>query len=179
MLSCFFLKENLICPNYIFPHCILISLIHCVLLSKEILLMPKITPHNTKNALQFLNIIKKHICLWQSKSLTMLRIFIAKWISRDNSNADHTWSEMMKNTSMTQLQSQILLITISNQLLRLLSQKIKFSNKFFRRFLSTKNNDSFIIIATNKEEIYKTISSLNINKSCGPNTTPNKILQLV
>ena len=57
--------------------------------------------------------------------------------------------------------------------------KIKFSNKSFRRFLSTKNNDSFIIIAINKEEIYKTISSLNINKSCGPNTIPNKILHLV
>ena len=126
MLSSFFLKENLICPNYIFPYYILVSLIHCVLLSKEIMLMPKITPHNTKNALQFLNIIKKYICLWQSKSLTTLRIFIAKWISSDHSNADHTWSEMIKNTSMTQLQLQILLITISNQLLRLLSQKSSF-----------------------------------------------------
>ena len=57
--------------------------------------------------------------------------------------------------------------------------KIKFSNKSFRRFLSTKSNDSFITIATNKEEIYKIISSLNINKSCGPNSIPTKILHLV
>ena len=57
--------------------------------------------------------------------------------------------------------------------------KIKFSNKFFRRFLSTKSNDSFIITATNKEEICKIISSLNINKSCGPNSIPTKILHLV
>ena len=57
--------------------------------------------------------------------------------------------------------------------------KIKFSNKSFRSFLSTKNNDSFIIIVTNKKEICKVISSLNINKSCGPISIPNKILYLV
>ena len=57
--------------------------------------------------------------------------------------------------------------------------KIKFSNKSFRSFLSSKNNNSFIITATNKEEICKIISSLNINKSCGPNSTPTKILHLV
>ena len=56
--------------------------------------------------------------------------------------------------------------------------KIKFSNKSFRRILSTKNNDTFIITATNKEEICKIISSLNINKSCGPNSIPTKILHL-
>ena len=47
-----------------------------------------------------------------------------------------------------------------------LQSKIKVSNKSFRSFLSTKNNDSFIITTTNKEQIYKVISSLNINKSC-------------
>ena len=57
--------------------------------------------------------------------------------------------------------------------------KIKFSNKSFRSFLSTKNNDSFVITATNKGEICKTISSLNINTSCGPNSIPTKILHLV
>ena len=53
--------------------------------------------------------------------------------------------------------------------------KINFSNKSFRRFLSTETNDSFIITATNKEEIYKITSSLNINKSCGPNNIPTKL----
>ena len=57
--------------------------------------------------------------------------------------------------------------------------KIKFSNKSFKSFLSTKNNDSFIITTTNKEEICKVISSLNINKSCGPNSIPTKILHFV
>ena len=83
---------------------------------------------------------------------------------------------MMKNTSMTQSQSQIFSTTFSHQKVQ---SKIKFSNKYFRNFLSTKNNDSFIITATNKEEICKVISSLNINKSCGPNSIPTKILYLV
>ena len=58
-----------------------------MLLSKEILLIPKITPQNAKNALQFLNIYKKHFCLQQGKSLTTLSIFIVKGISGNNSNA--------------------------------------------------------------------------------------------
>ena len=57
--------------------------------------------------------------------------------------------------------------------------KIKFSNKSFRSFLSTKNNDFFIITATNKEEICKVISSININKACGPNSVLTKTLHLV
>ena len=58
--------------------------------------------------------------------------------------------------------------------------KIKFLNKSFRSFLSTKSNDSFIIIAKNKADICKAvISSLNINKSCGPNSIPTKILHFV
>ena len=63
---------------------------------------------------------------------------------------------------MTQLQSQIL-----------------FLNKSFRSFLSTTNNDSFIITAINKAEICKIISSLNINISCGPNSISTKIAHLV
>ena len=45
--------------------------------------------------------------------------------------------------------------------------------------MSSKNNDSFIITSTNKEEIYKIKSSLNTNKSCGPNSIPTKILHLL
>ena len=50
---------------------------------------------------------------------------------------------------------------------------------FKKRFLSTKNNDSFMITATNKEQIYKIKSSFNVNKSCGPNSNPSTILHLV
>ena len=55
--------------------------------------------------------------------------------------------------------------------------KIKFSSKLFKEFLSSETNDSFLITSTNKEEIYKIITSLNSNKSCGPNSIPTKVLQ--
>ena len=42
--------------------------------------------------------------------------------------------------------------------------KIKFSNKSLRSFSSTKNYDSFLITATNKEENSKITSSLNIQE---------------
>ena len=54
--------------------------------------------------------------------------------------------------------------------------KIKFSNKSFKKFLSSEINDSFLITSTNKEEIYKIITSLNSNKSCGPNSILTKVL---
>ena len=86
---------------------------------------------------------------------------------------------MTKNTSMTQSQLQILSITFSHQLLRLFSQKLSFQTDPSEAFYQQKNNDSFIITATNKEEICKVISSLNINKSFWPNSIPTKILHLV
>ena len=58
--------------------------------------------------------------------------------------------------------------------------KIKFSSKSFRSFSSTENNDSFIITTpTNKKDIFKIISTLNIDKFYGPNSIPTKILHLV
>ena len=55
--------------------------------------------------------------------------------------------------------------------------KIKFYNPL-EVFYHQKNNNSFIITATNKEEICK-IVSLSINKACGPNSILTKILHLV
>ena len=56
------------------------------------------------------------------------------------------------------------LITITNtfnkfftSIAETVQSKVKFSNKSFKSFLSTKNNDSFLITATNKEEICKII----------------------
>ena len=79
---------------------------------------------------------------------------------------------------MTQSQSQILLTTFSHQLLSLFSQKSNFQTNSFKSFFLTKNNDFFIITATNIEEIYKIISSLNINKICEPNGISSNILGL-
>ena len=72
-------------PNYIFPHYILFLFLHCILPSKEILLIHKITAQMAKNTLQFL---KKHICMQQGESLPTLGMIIVKKISNNNSNAD-------------------------------------------------------------------------------------------
>ena len=45
--------------------------------------------------------------------------------------------------------------------------------------MSSEISDSFLITSTNKEEIYKVISSLKSNKSCGPNSIPTKVLHLL
>ena len=57
--------------------------------------------------------------------------------------------------------------------------KVKFSYKSFKNFLLSEISDSFLITSTNKEEIYKVISSLKSNKSCGPNSIPTKVLHLL
>ena len=74
----FFPKENLIRRSYIFPHYVRILFIHSILLSKELLHIPQITPQNAKNTSQFLNIFKKDFRLWRDKRLTTLGILITK-----------------------------------------------------------------------------------------------------
>ena len=49
----------------------------------------------------------------------------------------------------------------STSIAETVKSKLKFSNKSFRRFLLTDNNNSFVITATNKEKIYK-ITSFSI-----------------
>ena len=70
---------------------------------------------------------------------------------------------------MIQSQSQILSITSSHQLLRLFSQESSFQTNHLEVFYQQKSTTFFVITPTNKEEICKIIS-LNINKSCVPNT---------
>ena len=48
MRKSFFPKKNMIHPHYTYPHKIHILFSHCILLSKEILPIPKITPQNAK-----------------------------------------------------------------------------------------------------------------------------------
>ena len=57
--------------------------------------------------------------------------------------------------------------------------KIKLWNKSFKNFLSPEINDYFLITSANKKEIYKVISSLNSNKSCGPNSIPTNVLHFL
>ena len=55
---------------------------------------------------------------------------------------------------------------------------ILFSHKHFLDFLKNKSNISFFVSPTDKTEIENIISSLDSNKSVGPNNIPTKILKL-
>ena len=79
---------------------------------------------------------------------------------------------------MIHSQLLILLVTFLPLFAETVHSKIKFSNKSFKTFLSSEINDSLLITFTKKEEIYKIISSLNSNKSCGSNSIPTKVLHL-
>ena len=80
---------------------------------------------------------------------------------------------------MIHSQLLILLVTFLPLFAETVHSKIKFSNKSFKTFLSSEINDSLLITFTKKEEIYKIISSLNSNKSCGSNSIPTKVLHLL
>ena len=56
---------------------------------------------------------------------------------------------------------------------------ISFSHKHFSDFLKNRSNISFFVSPTDKTEIEKVISSLDSNKSVGPNSIPTKILKLL
>ena len=45
--------------------------------------------------------------------------------------------------------------------------------------MSPEINNSFLTASKNKEKIYKIISSLNSNKSCGSNSNPTKVLHVL
>ena len=52
---------------------------------------------------------------------------------------------------------------------------ILFSYKHFSDFLKNRSNISFFVSPTNKAEIENVISSLDPNKSVGPNSIPTKV----
>ena len=54
-----------------------------------------------------------------------------------------------------------------------------FSHKHFSDFLKTRSSISFFVSPTDKTEIENVISSLDSNKSVGPNSIPTKILKLL
>ena len=56
---------------------------------------------------------------------------------------------------------------------------IKFSNKSFQDFLHHPNPEWLFITPTDAHEVSLIISSLNSDKSTGPNSPPTKILKLL
>ena len=70
-------------------------------------------------------------------------------------------------------------MTILVQLHKKTKANIKFSNKSFQDFLHLPNVDSLFITPTDAHEVNLIISSLNSDKSTGPNSLPTKILKLL
>ena len=58
-------------------------------------------------------------------------------------------------------------------------EKRKHLHKNYSDYLTNENRNSFFLSLTNKEEIGFIISSLDINKSNGPYSIPNKVLKLL
>ena len=56
---------------------------------------------------------------------------------------------------------------------------IKFLNKSFQDFLHHPNEESLFITPTDEHEVNLTITSLNSDKSAGPNSLRTKILKLL
>ena len=60
-----------------------------------------------------------------------------------------------------------------------IKESIKYSHKHFFKFLKNRPDDSFFLSPTVKYEIITIMSSLDPNKSTGPNNIPRKILKLL
>ena len=56
---------------------------------------------------------------------------------------------------------------------------VNYSHKHFSEYMENNSSNSFFLSPTNKNEISSIISSLNPNKSVGPNSIPTKILKLL
>ena len=56
---------------------------------------------------------------------------------------------------------------------------VNYSHKYFFEYIENNSSKSFFLFPTNKNEISSIISSLNANKSFGPNSIPTKILKLL
>ena len=57
-------------------------------------------------------------------------------------------------------------------------KNIKYSRKHFSHFLNNQYNNSLFIQPTDSDEIANIMSTLNMNKSSGPNSIPYKVLNL-
>ena len=99
-------------------------------------------------------------------------------------NINNTQSNIPKNrvSNNTTSAEPIEIANIFNNFFTSVSAKtkesIKYSHKHFSNFLKNRSDDSFFLSPTDKYEIINIISSLDPNKSTGPNSIPTKIIQI-
>ena len=92
-------------------------------------------------------------------------------------------SDFPKCLSSNGSTNQVEISNIFNNYFASIAEKTKvninYSHKHFSDFLNDKNQNSFFLSPANKYEIQNVISSLNSNKSVGPNSMPTRILKLL
>ena len=119
-----------------------------------------------------------------------------QYFEANMNNIKNTWKGIksiltIKNTSSdfpkclssngSTFTNQVEISNIFNNYFASIAEKvnINYSHKHFFDFLKDKNQNSFFLSPTNKYEIQNVISSLNSNKSVGPNSIPTRILKLL
>ena len=120
--------------------------------------------------------------------------FVANWNSIKNTwkglksilNIKNISAEIPKTLTVdgTTISNQMEIFNIFNNYSSSIASKTKlnisFSHKYFNSdFLKNRSNISFFVSPTYKTEIENVISSLDSNKSVGPNSIPTKILKLL
>ena len=88
-------------------------------------------------------------------------------------------SQLIMKQSLTQLTLLMPSITILLKLLSIFNPPSDFLRKKYYDYLPPLNIESFFTIPTGSTEVFNIISSLNQDKSDGPNSIPNKILKLL
>ena len=124
--------------------------------------------------------------------------YYKKYFESNLNNSQNTWKGIKSITTMENIISTVLRTlshgenTITNpcEIANIFNNyfasvadtaklNIKYSHKHFSEYLKHQCNNSVFIQPTDSEEIANIISSLNINKTCGPFSIPNKILILL
>ena len=102
------------------------------------------------------------------------------WFNFINTSSDFPKCLSSSGSTFT---NQVEIANIFNNYFASIAEKTKvninYSHKRFSDFLKDKNQNSFFLSPTNKYEIQNVISSLNSNKSVGPNSIPTRILKLL
>ena len=131
--------------------------------------------------------------LKQSKTNYYNHFFEANW-----NNIKSTWkgiksilniksisADNLKNLTVdgTTILNPIAISNIFNNYFSSISNNTKcnisYSHKHFSDFLKNRSNISFFVSPTDKKKIENVISSLDSNKSVGPNSIPTKVLKLL
>ena len=133
------------------------------------------------------------IILKQSNTNYYNHYFETKWNSIKNTwkgiksiiNVKNISADVPKSLTVdgTTISNPMAISNIFNNYFSSIANKTKpnisFSHKHFSDFLKNSSNTSFFVSPTDKTEIENVISSLDSNKSVGPNSIPTKVLRLL